>query len=102
MLQCVFQLAALISRFEVLGSILVMKVNQSFSYHFSMASYELSVPSRLAILIQIHAYVRLIYLISAYMHMCICTYMHIHRYTCTESGGRLSWPVECSLTFFTS
>lgn len=78
MSQCVFQLAALISRLEVLGSKLVMKANQSFSYHFSMASYEMSVPSRLTILIQNHVYVRLIYLISAYMHMCICTYMCVY------------------------
>lgn len=62
-----------------------MKLNQSFSYHFSMASYELSVPSRLTILIQIHAYVRLIYLISAYLHMCICTYMCIFTGTHAQS-----------------
>ena len=79
MLQCVFQLAALISRLEAIGSKLVMKVNQSFSYHFSMASYEMSVPSRLTILVQNHVYVRLIYLICAYMHICAYTQVHMHR-----------------------
>lgn len=57
--------------------------NQSFSYHFSVAPYEMSVPSRLTILIQNHVYVRLIYLTCAYMHMCmyihVCIQTHMHR-----------------------